>query len=125
MSVVTLKDVLEGKVASKPTLDRKYELFAGVEPVQFRAPTFDVVTEFGALGFKVKTDKSGAPALKDGRIQYDDERTYAEMVRERLKVCCDVNGDVDWDKIIMPVAYRAHDDFFSFTMPIENEPPKS
>jgi hypothetical protein len=114
---VTLKEVLSGK-AAKPIVGQEYELVED-KVFKMKLPTYGIVNKFVELGWVPVTDQKGTPVRdEDGNLMFDDLRPFHQVVLERLQVIFDMNG-VDVDDLIMPVAYKAHEDFLAFTRPIE------
>lgn len=111
----TLKDVMAGKVAAIVP-EQEYELAPG-KNFKMKLPTYSVITAFDNAGYQAKTDSKGKPVRDDdGNLVYDDPRSFQEVIKDRIQIIFDTNGLPD-DDLLMPVAYRAHEDFLSFLTP--------
>jgi len=101
------------------TGSKEYELASG-KRFRLRPPTYKVIREFDELGWKAKKSSSNGKYEKDseGRLIYDDERPYYEVVRQRVSVIFDLPDDFDFDELLIPEAIRAHADFLSLMSPM-------
>ena len=117
---VTLKQCVEGK-APTPVAEQSYELAKGVV-LTAKPPTYKIVKEFWEAGFFPDRDDKGKIIKDDDGLPIvSDERTHWEMVKDRLDIIFDAE-ELDWDDVYMPVAFQAHDDFFTFLSPRERKP---
>lgn len=119
MSKISVKDVMAGTHNGVPELEQEYELYPG-ESKKMLPPTFELCDKFDKAGWKAKVDEKGK-LVRDqaNNLVIDDQRAFHEVVYDR---CCLIFGEkLDKKKLVMPVAYKAHEDFLAFLRPIGPE----